>query len=129
MPPQPDLQLYARIYDVAAQIPHGDVATYGDIATIIGGGCDARAIGMALAELPAERGDVPWQRIVAKDGVISTRGLRQRELLEAEGVAFDARGQVLMARHHWRGPDAAWAEARGMHPLPPRDDAEQLSLF
>jgi methylated-DNA-protein-cysteine methyltransferase-like protein len=82
-----------------------------------------------MGDLPAERDAVPWQRIVAKDGAISTRGLRQRQLLEAEGVAFDAHDRVIMARHHWRGPSAEWAAARGFRPLPPRDDAEQLSLF
>jgi len=125
----PDNALYGRIYEVAAQVPHGMVATYGDIATIVGGGCDARTVGYAMSEIPAGRADVPWQRIVAKEGAISTRGLRQRQLLEAEGVAFDARGHVIMARHHWPGPSAEWAAARGFHTLPPRDDAEQLSLF
>ena len=45
------------------------------------------------------------------------------------GVTFDAQGRVVMARHRWRGPDAAWAEANGFHTLPPREDGEQLSLF
>jgi methylated-DNA-protein-cysteine methyltransferase-like protein len=125
----PDNALYEKIYEVAAQVPHGEVATYGDIATIVGGGCDARTVGYAMGEIPAGRADVPWQRIVAKEGAISTRGLRQRELLESEGVAFDSRGNVIMARHHWRGPGAEWAHARGFQALPPRDDAEQLSLF
>jgi methylated-DNA-protein-cysteine methyltransferase-like protein len=125
----PDNALYQQIFDVAAQVPPGQVATYGDIAAIVGGGCDARTVGYAMGDLPAERADVPWQRIVAKEGAISTRGLRQRQLLEDEGVAFDARGHVIMARHHWPGPSAEWAAAHGFKTLPPRDDAEQLSLF
>jgi methylated-DNA-protein-cysteine methyltransferase related protein len=125
----PDNALYERIYEVAAQVPPGEVATYGDIAAVVGGGCDARTVGYAMSEIPAERADVPWQRIVAKEGAISTRGLRQRQLLEDEDVAFDARGHVIMARHHWRGPSGEWAAAHGCKTLPPRDDAEQLSLF
>jgi len=125
-----DLALYERIYQVVAQIPPAMVATYGDIATIVGGGCEARVVGYALGDLPPDRaGQVAWQRVVSRDGLISTRGLKQRQLLAAEGVAFDAHDRILMARHHWAGPDAAWAASNGFHLLPPRDDAEQLSLF
>ena len=129
MQQQPNVALYDKIYTVAEQIPHGTVASYGDIATIVGGGCDARTVGYALNEMPPERASVPWQRIVNRQGGISTRGLRQRELLEAEGVEFDAQDRVIMARFHWTGPGAEWAAEHGFNTLPPRDDAEQLSLF
>ena len=126
----PNYALYEKIYVVCEQIPHGIVTSYGDSATIVGGGCDARTVGYALREMPENRVDsVPWQRIINKAGDISTRGLRQRQLLEDEGVAFDARDHVIMARHHWPGPSAEWAAAHGCKTLPPRDDAEQLSLF
>jgi methylated-DNA-protein-cysteine methyltransferase-like protein len=125
----PDSALYERIYEVIAQVPHGMVATYGDIAAIVGGGCDARTVGYALGDMPPEHTDLPWQRIVAKEGGISTRGLRQRQLLEAEGIAFDAHDRVIMARCHWAGPSAEWAAERGFHTLPPHDEGEQLSLF
>ena len=121
--------LYEKIYTVCEQIPYGMVTSYGDIAAIVGGGCDARTVGYALNELPSERAGVPWQRIISKDGSISTRGLAQRQLLEQEGVEFDARGRVIMARFRWDGPSAEWAAEHGFNTLPPRDDAEQLSLF
>jgi methylated-DNA-protein-cysteine methyltransferase-like protein len=80
--------------------------------------------------MPKEWQDrVPWQRIVNREGGISTRGLLQRQLLEAEGVAFDARERVILARHRWPGPSQEWAAAHGFQMLPPRDDAEQLTLF
>ena len=126
---QPDYALYAKIYTVCEQIPPGQVATYGDIAAIVGGGCDARTVGFALNEMPPERANLPWQRIINRQGGISTRGLAQRQLLEAEGVAFDAQDRVIMARHRWAGPSAEWAATHGFNTLPPRDDAEQLSLF
>jgi methylated-DNA-protein-cysteine methyltransferase-like protein len=125
----PDNALYERIYEVIAQVPRGMVASYGDIAAIVGGGCDARTVGYALGDMPPEHANLPWQRIVAKDGGISTRGLLQRQLLEAEGVAFDTRERAIMARYRWAGPSAEWAAEHGFLPLPPRDDAEQLSLF
>jgi len=121
--------LYDKIYTVAEQIPYGMVATYGDIAAIVGGGCDARTVGFALNEMPPERATVPWQRIINKQGGISTRGLSQRKLLEDEGVQFDAQDRVIMSRFHWAGPSAEWAAEHGFNTLPPRDEPEQLSLF
>ncbi|GAB4440819.1 MAG: O-6-alkylguanine-DNA--cysteine-protein methyltransferase [Chloroflexi bacterium OHK40] len=127
--PAPPPALAARIYLAVRQIPPGQVSSYGDVAAVVGGGCDARSVGVALGALGPGEADVPWQRVVSRDGTISTRGLRQQELLAAEGVAFDSYGRVMMPRHRWRGPDAAWATANRMHTLPPRDDAEQLELF
>jgi methylated-DNA-protein-cysteine methyltransferase related protein len=129
MQESPNYALYEKIYQAAEQIPYGMVASYGDIAAIVGGGCDARTVGYALGDMPPERANLPWQRIVAKEGAISTRGLQQRRLLEEEGVEFDARDRVVMARFHWAGPSAEWARKHGFQTLPPRDDAEQLSLF
>ena len=100
-----DSELYERIYQIVLQIPHGQVATYGDIATIIGGGVDARTVGYALGALSKARmHEVPWQRVIARDGTISTRGSSQQQQLEAEGVSFDAAGRVVMVRHTWAAP-------------------------
>jgi len=138
---QEDEALFARVYEVVRQVPSGRVASYGDVATVVGPGCDARMVGYALNALPKrDEAAVPWQRIVNREGGISTRGVRQREILEEEGVAFDARGRIPMARFRWAGPDSAWAADHGYHTLQtlsPRDDdddkgageGEQLSLF
>ena len=123
-----DRVLYDRIYLVIRQVPSGQVASYGDIATVVGGGCDARTVGYALADMP-DGHEIPWQRVVNREGAISTRGLRQRELLEAEGITFDAQNRIVMARHRWPGPSAEWATAHGCQTLPPRAEGEQLSLF
>jgi methylated-DNA-protein-cysteine methyltransferase-like protein len=130
MSQQPDYAIYQRIYQVAEQVPRGMVTTYGDIAAIVGGGCDARTVGYALNELPAERADsIPWQRVINREGGISTRGRLQRDLLEAEGVEFDASGHVIMVRFRWAGPSAEWAAAHRFTTLPPREEGEQLSMF
>jgi methylated-DNA-protein-cysteine methyltransferase related protein len=122
--------LYARIYLVVQQIPAGAVSSYGDIAAIVGGGSDGRIVGQALGALGARAEAVPWQRVVSREGTISTRGLQQRALLEAEGVRFDGQDRVLITQHRWAGPDAVWAAANHCHPLPPRTDPpEQLELF
>src|SRR5437870_4752331 len=105
-------RLYQRIYQVVQQVPRGRVATYGDIAAIVGAGCDARTVGYALNDLPKDREEsIPWQRIINRAGRISTRGALQRQLLEAEGIVFDARARVNLARFGWAGPSRAWATA------------------
>jgi methylated-DNA-protein-cysteine methyltransferase-like protein len=126
----PDV-LKLRIYEVVQQVPTGTVSTYGDIATIVGGGIDAWTVGQALNQIPkAGTEDVPWQRIVNAQGGISTSGPLQRTLLEAEGIRFDAAGKIDLRRFRWPGPSAEWAAEHGYQPLPPPDEApEQLSLL
>jgi len=126
------MSLYERIYLLAEQIPPGVVTTYGDLARIVGGGCDARTVGEAMNAIPKDRAQsVPWQRVINAQGGISTRGLVQRQLLEAEGVVFNQRDRTDLRRFGWAGPSPEWCAAHGFIPLPPRDDAsaEQLSLF
>ena len=98
---------YARIYAAVRRIPAGRVATYGEVADAAGLPGHARQVGYAMHALP-EHTTVPWHRVINARGEISPRaegpgaGLRQRFLLEAEGVVFDARGRVPLARFGWR---------------------------
>jgi methylated-DNA-protein-cysteine methyltransferase-like protein len=94
------------------QIPPGEVTSYGQIATLITGSTrGARAVGYALAALSEEDARVvPWWRVINAQGRISNshahRGAsRQRDLLEAEGVRFDADDRVDFARYGWDGPE------------------------
>ncbi len=64
--PEEHERLYNRIYLVVRQIPRGQVATYGQIATIVGN-CTARMAGYAMAAAPD---DVPWQRVVNAKGKV-----------------------------------------------------------
>ncbi len=117
-----DRTLNERIYEAVGRVPRGKVATYGDIAAVVGD-CDARTVGYALNEVPKGReGAVPWQRIINSQGGISTRGTAQRRLLEEEGVTFDDRGRAPLARFRMANPDDP--------PAPDEpDDPAQLSLF
>lgn len=106
-PARAESQLYERIYAVAAAIPRGKVASYGQIAAIVGR-CTPRVVGYAMAAVPFER-NVPWHRVVNSRGEVSRRGsgdghLVQRQLLEAEGVVFDERGRIDLSRFGWSGP-------------------------
>jgi methylated-DNA-protein-cysteine methyltransferase-like protein len=124
--------LFPRIYEVVKQVPWGQVTTYGDVAHIVGAGCDARLVGYAMAGVSDP--EVPWQRVINAQGKISPRAGRgpelQRKRLEAEGVDFDERGRIDLNGFGWRGPDPAWADQHGYHTLEPRDQSpRQPTLF
>ncbi|MFM9904532.1 MAG: MGMT family protein [Pyrinomonadaceae bacterium] len=89
-------QLYReRVYAIVRQIPAGKVMTYGQLAIILGDGYTARTIGYVMHGA----GDtVPWQRVINSQGKCSTGRMTipinlQQELLEAEGVVFNAGGK------------------------------------
>jgi methylated-DNA-protein-cysteine methyltransferase related protein len=93
-----------RVYAAVARIPHCRLATYGQIADLIGAyGC-ARQVGWALRRLPLPS-QVPWHRVVNAQGRISFTPSRegsdwiQRELLLAEGIAVDAEGRLPLGRY------------------------------
>ena len=97
---------YVRIYAVVRRIPPGKVATYGQVAAIAGR-CTARTVGYAMAAVPIGT-DIPWHRVINHEGRVSKRRggggeLRQRKMLEAEGVWFDTQGRVDFERVGWRG--------------------------
>jgi methylated-DNA-protein-cysteine methyltransferase related protein len=68
-------------------IPPGFVRTYGDVSPGA-----PRLAGQVLSSTPAA--DAPWHRVVRADGSLA-KGLRQRRLLEAEGVPFKGEQVVL----------------------------------
>ena len=93
------------IYAVVKSLPKGSVATYGQIAKLVGH-CTARMVGYAMAAVPAGS-RVPWQRVINAQGMISARshgdgGERQRAMLEKEGVEFNAKGRVDLRIYGWR---------------------------
>ncbi|MDZ7703125.1 MAG: MGMT family protein [Trueperaceae bacterium] len=81
-----------RVLAAVRAIPRGSVATYGQIADLIGNPGAARQVGMVLRGITDDDTDVPWQRVINAKGGISTykvgAGELQRALLEAEGVTF-----------------------------------------
>jgi methylated-DNA-protein-cysteine methyltransferase related protein len=110
-PPNPQA-FYEQVWAIARLIPRGKVATYGQIAKMIPppngveletyAALSPRWVGSAMANCPD---DVPWQRVINSQGKISERpgAEKQRPLLEAEGVVFDAKDRVDLKKFGWSG--------------------------
>lgn len=102
---------FERVYAMVRQIPRGKVASYGQIAALLGHPRAARTVGWALNALrEGEHDPVPWQRVINSAGRISISRADlsadlQRALLEEEGVEFNAYGYVDWSRFGWEGVD------------------------
>ncbi|MFM7087293.1 MAG: MGMT family protein [Cyanobium sp.] len=98
-----------RVVAAVARIPQGQLATYGQIAELIGAWGCARQVGWALRRLPLPSA-IPWQRVVSASGRIAMTPARegsdwiQRQLLLAEGIAVAPDGRLPLARHRWSPP-------------------------
>ena len=97
---------YDDFYAIARKVPAGRVTTYGAVAAEAGLPGRARQVGYAMAALPDDH-DVPWHRVINARGEVSPRADStafekiQRNLLEAEGIVFNARGRVDLDRFGW----------------------------
>jgi alkylated DNA nucleotide flippase Atl1 len=97
-PPDDGPDLTGRVRDQVATIPAGRVATYGDLADVLG--VHPRQVGRAVSLLDVA---VPWWRVVRADGTPSScRDGRAVELLESEETPMKrSRIDLSLARHGW----------------------------
>ena len=107
--PTPARPFYREVYRLVRRIPRGKVATYGQLAALLGRPRAVRAVGSALRRLRGPMVEaVPWHRVVNAAGRVSLREGEgpelQRELLRREGVRFGRGGSVDLARLGWDGP-------------------------
>ena len=84
------MSFYDKVYEVVKRIPVGKVATYGQIAALLGSPRASRAVGYALHSNPAP-GVIPCHRVVNRFGRTAPAFAFggedvQKKLLEAEGV-------------------------------------------
>lgn len=112
-----NFKCFPAVYALIKEIPKGQVASYGMIASLVPG-ATARIVGFATAGTPAGQ-NIPWQRVVNSQGKISQRdgAERQRKRLEAEGVQFSATGKISWSIYRWHGPSDAWLAQAGMDPI------------
>ena len=95
-----DEDLIYQILSVVDEIPEGKVASYGQIAGLIGRKQNSRLVGMVMSRA-SFYGDYPCHRVVNHAGRTAPCFPEQRELLEKEGVAFRPNGCVDMDKHRW----------------------------
>jgi methylated-DNA-protein-cysteine methyltransferase-like protein len=94
-----------RIWQIVYQIPLGKVASYGQVAKMADLPGYARYVGYVMKNLPGDT-RLPWYRVVNAQGRISfqpgtSQYLRQKSLLEAEGVVF-IEGRFSMRQYQWQ---------------------------
>jgi methylated-DNA-protein-cysteine methyltransferase-like protein len=92
---------YDQVYDVVARIPPGRVATFGQIARLIGRPKMARFVGYASNNQKSWH--LPWHRVVFKDGSLCGPEFfeQQYKALKEEGVKFTKDKRVIMERFQW----------------------------
>lgn len=95
-----DERLIYAILSVVEEIPAGCVATYGQIAALIGREKNARLVGKVMSMADAY-GSYPCHRVVNAQGRLVPGWKQQRGLLEAEGVRFKANGCVDLPQCRW----------------------------
>lgn len=82
-----DATFCGMVYSLMAQVPAGQVTTYGDLAGLAGHAYAARVVGGISHYGPSE---LPWHRLVNRFGGLASgyHGGRdaQRQVLEAEGT-------------------------------------------
>lgn len=95
-----DDDLAYEILSVVEEIPEGRVASYGQIACLIGRDKNARLVGKVLSHAEFY-GKYPCHRVVNQAGRTAPGWREQRFLLEEEGVEFKANGCVDMKKYQW----------------------------
>lgn len=122
-------EAYKRIWEQAALIPEGQVASYGQIAKLAGlPRRGARMVGRAVGSAPKEM-RLPWHRIVNAQGKIAipqgSRGYaRQQELLRAEGIDVQD-GKLDMDKYRWDPSldELVWGPGRLYDPSQDADES------
>ena len=95
-----DDRLVYEILSVIEEIPEGKVASYGQIARLIGRDKNSRLVGKVLS-MAEFYGNYPCHRVVNHAGRLAPHFYEQRELLLAEGVEFLKNGHVNMGKCQW----------------------------
>lgn len=95
-----DDDLIYETLSVVEEIPEGKVASYGQIARLIGRENNARLVGKVLSRADYY-GEYPCHRVVNHAGRLAPGFWEQRELLLAEKVKFRDDDHVDMRAYQW----------------------------
>ena len=80
-----------EILSVVSEIPFGKVATYGQIARLVG----------SVLRHAADYGDYPCHRVVNASGRLVPGWAAQADLLRDEGVELKGETHVCLKRYQW----------------------------
>lgn len=95
-----DEDLIYEILSVVEEIPEGCVATYGQIARLIGRDRNSRLVGKVLS-MAEYYGQYPCHRVVNHAGRPAPGWREQEELLREEGVELKENGCVDLKKYQW----------------------------
>lgn len=85
-------------------IPAGKVMSYGQIAAVCGNPRGARQVARLLHSMTMKY-DLPWHRVVNKEGHIAVKEEKQRiqrHYLEAEGIRFNDNNSIDMEIYRYQ---------------------------
>jgi methylated-DNA-protein-cysteine methyltransferase-like protein len=99
------------IYALIREVPKGEVASYGMIASLLPG-VGPRQVARAMRTAPR---DIKWYRIITSSGAMADHSgaEEQRRRLKKEGLNFKKNGAVDWSKHRWRGPSQTWIYKSG----------------
>ncbi|NLO09715.1 MAG: DNA methyltransferase [Clostridiales bacterium] len=92
--------LIYTILSIVEEIPEGKVATYGQIARLMGRDRNSRLVGKVLS-MAEYYGSYPCHRVVNHCGRTVPGWHEQRYLLEDEGVVFKDNTHVEITKYKW----------------------------
>lgn len=95
----------SRVRSVVRRIPHGRVATYGDVAAAAGRPRAHRAVGNIMCA--TSDSSVPCHRVISAGGKLGGYGrdlFAKRALLLAEGIVVSGGRVRDFAHRRWRNP-------------------------
>lgn len=92
--------LIYEILSVVDEIPVGNVATYGQIAKLIGRDKNSRLVGKVLS-LSQFYGDYPCHRVVNHSGRLAPHFFEQKDRLIEEGIEFKDKSHVDIKKYQW----------------------------
>ena len=88
------------VLSAVAEIPEGRVATYGQLARLIGYPKNERLVARVLSHAEYY-GDYPCHRVVNATGRLAPGWAAQATLLQAEGVALRDITHVSLKKYRW----------------------------
>lgn len=95
-----DENIIYEILSVVEEIPVGRVATYGQIAKLIGRDKNSRLVGKVLS-MAEFYGEYPCHRVVNHAGRLVPGWPQQKQLLIGEGVGFKNLDHVDLKNYQW----------------------------